>query len=40
MNSPFQFQKCCQFSISAYNETLSIAMRVNSPDYSPMNIEG
>jgi hypothetical protein len=37
-NRRFQFQKCSQYFIRPYNETLSVAMRVNNPDRSPLAI--
>jgi len=38
VNLSFQFQKRGQLFIGAHNETLSVAMRVNNPDRSPVHI--
>jgi len=35
---PFQFKKRCQDFIGTHNETLSVAMRVNNPNRSPLRI--
>jgi len=37
-NRRFKFQKRSQYFISTHNETLSVAMRINNPDYSPLAI--
>jgi hypothetical protein len=37
--SLFQFYKCSQRFIGTHDETLSIAMRVNNPDCSPLAIQ-
>jgi hypothetical protein len=40
MNRPLQFQKRGQHFIGADDETLSVAMRVNDPNRSPLRING
>jgi hypothetical protein len=37
-NCRFKFQKRRQLFIGMYNETLSVAMRVSNPDYSPLQL--
>jgi hypothetical protein len=38
VNRPFQFEKRSQHFISTNDETLSVAMRIDNPDYSPLAI--
>jgi hypothetical protein len=38
VNRPFQFRKRSQHFIGADDETLSVAMRANNPDRSPLRI--
>jgi hypothetical protein len=40
MYRPFEFHKRSQLLIGTHNETLSVAMRVNNPDRSPLGING
>jgi hypothetical protein len=37
---PFQFQKRGQHFICTHDETLSVAVRVNNPNRSPLEING
>jgi hypothetical protein len=39
-NRSFQFEKRCQLFVRTDNETLSVAVRVNIPDRSPLRING
>jgi hypothetical protein len=36
---PLQFQKRSQLFLGTHDETLSVAMRVNNPDRSPLEIQ-
>jgi len=36
---PFRFQKRSQLLIGMHDETLSVAMRVNNPERSPLKIQ-
>jgi hypothetical protein len=38
VNRLFQFQKCGQYFIGTYDETLSVAMRVNNSGGLPLGI--
>src|SRR6478736_8096063 len=38
-NRRFEFQKRSQLFINTHDETLSVAMRVNNPDRSPLEIQ-
>jgi len=37
---PFEFQKRSKDFIAAHNEALSVTVRVNNPDRSPLGIHG
>ena len=39
MNRPLQFHKRHQFFFDTHDETLSVAMRVNHPNYAPIIVE-
>ena len=39
MYGPLQFNKRSQLLLCPHDETLAVAMRVNNPDRSPLNID-
>jgi hypothetical protein len=40
MSRPLQFHECRQFFVGTHDETLSVAMRVNNPNCSPVRVHG